>query len=75
MIEDYRRIIGVPGEPKTAVSTPSAAQSAPDVVKSSENSSNLSSLIDLDISTGSQTSQSINGDILSGDLQDLGKLF
>ncbi|CAB4042133.1 ADP-ribosylation factor-binding GGA1 isoform X1, partial [Paramuricea clavata] len=71
VIEDYRRVMGVPGEPRSTVPPPtsSTTQSAPDVVNSSEPSSNISSLIDLDI--GSSIPSSGNGDMLSNDLQDL----
>ncbi len=71
MIEDYRRIVGVPEEPRATESSSSTAQSAP--VRTSEHSSNLSSLIDLDIS-GSQAPSTTNGNMLSNDLQDLGRL-
>ena len=70
VIEDYRRIVGVPEEPRTTESSSSTAQSAP--VKTSEHSSNLSSLIDLDIS-GTQAPSTANGSMLSNDLQDLGR--
>ena len=71
VIEDYRRIVGVPGEPKSTL--PSATSStAPNMAKPADHSSNLSSLIDLDMSDNTQTSSSANGDILSGDLQNLG---
>ena len=64
--------MGVPGEPRTTVAASSVAQSAPGVVDSSDHSSNLSSLIDLDMgSSGVQASA--NGNMLTNDLQDLGK--
>lgn len=74
VIEDYRRIMGIPSETKTTIpsSTPSTAQTASVVSKSSEMSSNLSSLIDLDMSSGG-TPSSFNGDLLSNELKDLGR--
>ena len=79
VIKDYRRVLGVPGEPKKDIptSTSSTAQSSADMVNTSQNSSNLSSLIDLDIggnTSSVQSSLSANGDMLSNDLQSLGRL-
>ena len=72
VIEDYRRVLGVPGEPKKDIptSTSSTAQSSADGVNSSQ------TLIDLDIggnTSSAQSSLSVNGDMLSNDLQSLGR--
>ena len=77
MIEDYRRVVGTPGEPKKDIpaSTSSTAQSS--VLNTSQNSSNLSSLIDLDIggnTSNAQPNLAANGDMLNNDLQSLGRL-
>lgn len=75
VIEDYRRIVGTPGDISHNTTTSANSSTTPDVVKSSAQSPNLSSLIDLDIGT-SNVSQppAHNGDMLSNDLQGLGEL-
>lgn len=77
VIADYRRIVVGPGGSATPSTTPSSkpstAESHPS--KDADSSSNLSSLIDLDMSAGgnTQAATSDTGNLLSYDLQDLGR--
>ena len=80
VLEEYRNVVGVPGEPPNP-NVPSSSQSVPpDIVQSNNSSSNLSTLIDLDIggATGdsAQTTKNTNGDEakLSNDLHALSEL-
>ena len=79
VLEEYRKVVGVPGEPPNP-NVPSSSQSVPpDIVQSNNSSSNLSTLIDLDIGGASsdsvQPTKNINGDEmkLSNDLNELSK--
>lgn len=76
VIEDYRRIVGTPGDPVgISVAASLGSSTTPDLVQSNDQSSNLSSLIDLDIGANNVPQPSQNGDILSNDLQALGELL
>ena len=77
VIEDYRRVVGTPGEPKKDISASTSSTAQSSVLNTSQNSSNLSSLIDLDIGSNTSNAQpnlAANGGMLNDDLQSLGRL-
>ena len=77
VIEDYRRVVGTPGEPKKDIPASASSTAQSSVLNTSQNSSNSPTLIDLgngSNTTNAQPNLAANGDMLNDDLQSLGRL-